>query len=875
VGWCSQSFEGSAIQVSTNKSRPPRIAEWIFSQFCSDSEKSTIAGDIDEYYYAIREEEGPWKARTWYWKQVFFSVFALIQRFVFWRIIMLKNYFKIGLRSIKRNKGYSFINIFGLAVGMASCILVFLWIQDELSYDLFHNKADRLFRVDQVYTSPGGEANYIRLTPPALLDSLRENFPGLKNGTRYLYREWKLKTGDTTLNEIGAVVDASFLDMFTFTLVNGDPKQALSGPDSILLTENTAKKFFGDANPIGKLLAIQDKYDFVVSGILKDIPHNSNFSFDFLVPYSFVQKVSTSFVDNWEDSFLHTYVELQNRSSMDAVSRNARDLIKEHVPGSTATLTLLPLSRIHLHDPDPYKLAGSGNATYVYLFSVMALFLLFIACINFMNLSTAQSGIRAREVGVRKVMGAKRLDIIKQFYGESLFLAVLAVFCALVIAMLFLPEFNRLTGKHFSLDVVNNSLFWGILCGIATLTGIFSGSYPSFFLSKYQPGAILKGLFKRGKKSLKVRRTLVIFQFTMSVTAVISTLAIYGQLRYMQKKDLGFDKNDVLYFRMQGALSQKYLALKEELMRIPGVVHVTATDSPPGRRESYTNNISWEGKTPDERAEMEVIAVDHDYLKTFNIAMAQGRFFSKDFATDEEEGIVVNETAIKAMGMESPLGKSFSYHSEGIEGQIIGVLKNFNSRSLHFAIGPLFMVLYPDWYDTVCIKIRPENISTTVASIKNVIDKIVPDYPFDYQFLDKDLKSLYKSEERTGTLLRYVMGLPLFLSCLGLLGLASYSAERRTKEIGIRKVLGSSVFQIIILLSKDFVRWVLLANLLAWPIAYLIMQRWMERFAYKTGLSFVIFILAGLFTLLTALITTTYHAAKSAYTHPVKALRYE
>jgi putative ABC transport system permease protein len=467
------------------------------------------------------------------------------------------------------------------------------------------------------------------------------------------------------------------------------------------------------------------------------------------------------------------------------------------------------------------------------------------------------------------------LDIIKQFYGESLLLALIAVVFALGIVVLVFPQFNRLTGKSFGTDVVDNFLFWGILLGVAALTGIISGAYPALFLSRYQPAGILKGVLRKGKKGLNVRRTLVIFQFTLSIIAIIGTLVVYGQLRYIQKKDLGFSKDEVLYFRLQGDLSRKYPALKQELVGIAGVVHVTATDSPLGRRESYTNNISWEGKTPDERAEMEVIAVDHDYLKTFSMAMARGRFFSRAHPSDITAGIVVNEAAIKAMDMESPLGKKFSYRSEKIEGQIIGVVKDFNSRSLHFTIGPLFMILYPDWYDTVCVKVSPENISSTIASIKSAIDTIAPDYPFDFQFLDEDLDSLYESEERTGILLTYVMGLTIFISCLGLLGLASYSAEQRTKEIGIRKVLGSSVLQIIVLMSKDFAKWILIANLLAWPIAFMILEKWMERFAYKMGMSLGTFILAGVSTLLIAQIATIYHSAKSAYTHPVKALRYE
>jgi putative ABC transport system permease protein len=454
-------------------------------------------------------------------------------------------------------------------------------------------------------------------------------------------------------------------------------------------------------------------------------------------------------------------------------------------------------------------------------------------------------------------------------------MALIAVAFAVILVGLFLPEFNRLTGKQFGVDIANYPLNWVILFGGAVLTGMISGSYPAIFLSGYQPVGILKGILRHGKKRIHTRRALVIFQFSLSIVAIIGTLVIYRQLRFMQNKDLGFNKHDVLYFRLQGDLYKKYSALKEELLRIPGVIHVSATDSPPGRRETYTNNITWEGKTPDERVEMEVIAVDHDYLKTFSMEMVQGRFFSEAYSTDETEGIVLNEAAVKAMGMESPLGKRFTYLSEGIEGRIIGVVKDFNSRSLHFAIGPLFMILHPGWWDTVCIKIKPESVSSTIAMIENDIDKLVADYPFDFQFLDEDLNSLYLSEKRTGILLRYVMGLTIFLSCLGLLGLASYSAEQRTKEIGIRKILGSSGLQIVILMSKDFAKWVLFANFLAWPIAYLVLQKWMERFAYKMGISIMIFILAGAFIFLIALMTTAYHAIKCAYTLPVNALRYE
>ncbi|MBN1273008.1 MAG: ABC transporter permease [Candidatus Aminicenantes bacterium] len=861
--------------MTENKMKPPKIAAWLFSIFCTDREKNTIAGDMDEYYVMLRNEEGRLKADAWYWKQVLFSLFAFMKNFSFWRIVMLKNYVKVSLRTIKRNKGYSLINILGLAVGMASCILVFLWLQHELSYDRFHKNADCLFRIDQVNANPAGEITTYRLTPPALLDTLKDNYPGIQNGARYLYREWKLKGKENTFNEIGAIVDEAFLNIFTFPLVKGDKKEVLSKPDSIVLTKELAKKIFGNANPVGERITVQDRFDFVVTGILGKIPGRSSLSFDFLVPFTFAQKVSSSFTGNWQNSFLHTYVELDSESSLSAVTQNISGLITKHVPESPSRLSLTPFLRIHLHDPDPYKLKGSGNAAYVPVFSIMAVFLLLIACINFMNLSTAQSGNRAKEVGLRKVVGAKRWNVITQFYGESLLLTFIAAVFAMGFVALFLPEFNELTGKQFGLEILSQPQNWGIVLGAAVLTGVISGFYPSLFLSSYQPIGLFKGLLKRGKKGINVRRFLVIFQFAISIVTVIGSIGIYRQLHFMQSKDLGFDRNNVLYFRLQGNLASKYSALKKELLKVPGVRNLTTTDSPPGRRESYTDNIIWEGKKLNEKVEMEVLAVDFDYVGTFSIAMAQGRFFSKEFSTDETAGIVVNEAAVKAMGMESPLGKRFAYRSEGIEGRIIGVVKDFNSRSLHYAIGPLFMIVYPDWCDTVCVKVGPENISSTVVSIENAIHQMVPDYPFDYQFLDEDLNSLYILEQRTGTFIRYVMILTVFLSCLGLLGLASYAAEKRSKEIGIRRALGSSVFSVFVLLTKDFAKWVLLANVLAWPVAYLALQKWMGRFAYKTGMSLAMFLLAGAFAVLLALITTGYHSLKCAYTRPVDALRYE
>jgi putative ABC transport system permease protein len=786
---------------------------------------------------------------------------------------MLKNYLKIAFRNIVRHKGYSFINIAGLAVGMACCILILLWVQDELSYDKFHKNADNLYRVTKEYRYPSGKISYSRVTCPPLANVLKTEYPEIFNATRFRYRWWLMKHDEKAFIEMGALVDPSFLEMFTFLLLKGNIATVLSDPYSIVLTEEMAEKYFGDEEPIGKSIIVENKFSVKVSGVMKNIPDNSHLQFSFLIPFEILRKEFSYTFEEWDTNNHYTYAMLHKNVSIQKVNQKISDIIKKHIPESIATLNLQPLTKIHLYDRDSYYIAGSGSIRYVYIFSIIAIFVLIIACINFMNLATARSSNRAKEVGMRKVVGAHRSNLIKQFLGESILLSFIALIFAITLVELFLPAFNTLSGKQLVLDFSSSiSIVLGIMI-ITLITGIISGSYPAFFLSSIQPVKIFIGS-RAGSRyhSARLRKLLVVIQFSLSIFLVIFTIVVYKQVNYMRNRDLGYNKENIVWLEMTYDFSDRYESVKTELLQDPNIISITATDSPPTYRETTSNSLDWEGKKAEEIITMQVQSVDYDYLKTFNIKLAQGRFFSKEYSTDTSN-YVVNESAAKAMGMESPLGKRFSY--EGREGNIIGVVKDFHSTSLRYEIEPLVMTIIPGWYDNIIIKIKSEDIPKTILLIERKIKKIVPDFPFTYFFLDESLDDLYKSEQRMGSIFRYFALLAIFISCLGLFGLASFTTEQRTKEIGIRKVLGATVGNILLLLTKDFIKWVLIANIIAWPIGYFAMNKWLQDFAYRTNIGLFTFIISALLALMIALLTVSCQAVKVALANPIEALRYE
>jgi ABC-type antimicrobial peptide transport system permease subunit len=785
---------------------------------------------------------------------------------------MFKNYLKIALRNIKRHKGYSFINIVGLAIGMACCILILLWVQDELSYDRFHENADDIYRVIQDINFTDHSTTWA-ITQGPLGPSLKEDYPEIINAVRITGRELRLTYDEKSYDEGAGMADGSIFEMFTFPLIKGDPATALSDPFSIILTEEMAAKYFGDEDPIGKIIKADNKWDFQVTGVMKNVPLNSHLQFDFLIPFIFGRELNYT-VDRWGNSQFRTYVQLQKGvPAQEVIQKISGHLFEKPTIEKDARLNLQALTRIHLFSNYEYD-SAHGDIMYVTLFSIIAFFILLIACINFMNLATARSGNRAKEVGMRKVAGAHKTDIIKQFYGESILLAFIALLFAVAFVWLLLPVFNNLAAKELSMNLSGNlSILLGLL-GIAMLTGIIAGSYPALFLSAFQPVMVLKGSRLSGSKGSLFRKILVVFQFSLTILLIVCTAGVYNQINYIQNRKLGYDKEHMIYFGMRGDMRTQFDAVKNELLQNPNILGVTATSNVPTYGYTFSNSLwRWEGQSPDEEILMRAVFIDVDYFKTFGMEIAEGRSFSREFPTDATEAIMVNEEAVKAMGMESPIGKRLSIQDNNFN--IIGVVKNYHFRSLRQKIDPLILIYNPGNSRALFARLKSENIPQTIGYIENLWKKFAPGYPFNFRFLDEALDRMYRSEQRIGTLFQYFSFLAILISCLGLLGLASFMAEKRTKEIGIRKVLGASTSNITLLLSKEFTKWVLIANVIAWPIAYFAVSKWLQGYVYKANIALWSFILSGVLALFIALITVSYQSIKAALANPIDSLRYE
>ncbi|MCK4646995.1 MAG: ABC transporter permease [Candidatus Aminicenantes bacterium] len=789
---------------------------------------------------------------------------------------LLWNYFKIAFRKIKRQKVFSFINISGLAIGMACCILIFLWVQEELSFDRFHENKDELYRVYTEVQYSDGRINLFATSYFPLARVLKEECPDVKHAARYASRHGLLiKHGEKQFSDDDSgFADPSFLSMFTFPFVKGDPKTALSNKFSVVITEEMSKKIFGSVDPIGKTLNVNNLCDVQVTGIIKDVAHNSYFQFDFIFPYVLYWGPNWTEPSHWGGNPLETFVLLHENALAGEVEQKVTSIKEKHdpsSPGMEEQLHLQPLRQIHF-----YALGGGGLIIYIYIFSAIAFFIIIIACINFMNLSTARAATRANEVGLRKVVGAKKSDLIKQFFGESVLLSFIALVIALFIVQLILPSFNDLAGKQLKLDFSDNmTIIFGLII-ITFFTGILSGSYPALFLSSILPANVLKGTLKAGQKSSLLRKGLVIFQFSISVFLIVCTLIIYKQLNYMRNRELGYEKENLVFVYMQDEIRPKFESIKNELLQNSNIINVTRSLQAPDYIASTVSKLDWKGKNPEERVSMNWDIVGFDYFETFKMEMDEGRRFSRKFATDASEAYIVNEEAVKLMGIESPVGKRLFVF--GKEGTIIGIVKNFHFLPLHQEIKPFVYRMDPNWTSAMgCMfsRISPDNASETLKYMEKIFKKSGPDYPFKYQYITERIDRLYRNEQQMGKIVGYFTFLAVFISCLGLFGLASFTAERRTKEVGIRKVLGASVSGIVLLLSKEFTKWVLVANIIACPLAYFIAHKWLENYAYKTSITIWVFILSAGLAFLIALVTVCFQAIKAALSNPVDALRYE
>ncbi len=844
-----------------NKNTPPKFAVWLLSRFLFGLELSEKLGDLQEEFYYQQNNSSLFKARIWYWKQILLTIPVCIKNIFQWGIIMFKNYVKIAIRNIQKHKAFSTINILGLAMGMACCFLILLWVQDELSYDNFHKNADNLYRL--VVTD--GE-NYGSSSPWALVSTLKKDYPEFLKGTRFIQRTYNLRFGEKKFYEEAGLVDPEFFEMFSFPFIKGNPKTALANVNSIVMTEETAIKFFGSEDPIGKTITLENNGDFTVTGILENVPHNSHMQFDVLVKPAAI--FSEQKINGWSYEG-PSYVLLQPGSDYKKVSEKiSNTIIKYDKRYNTSILVeLQPFEEIYL-----YSLNGTDPVAYVYIFSGIAIIVLLIACINFMNLTTAKSSQRAKEIGMRKVIGAQKKDIVKQFFGESVIMAFVSLFIAIIGVYLFLPVFNEVAGKEITINFLSDKSILVGLLGITILTGIISGTYPAIYLSSFRPAQVLKNAVLKSGKKQTFRRVLIVFQFSAAIGLIICTSVILKQMEYIRSKDMGFERDNILRVTLDDNLVNKIETVKNELLSDKNILKITASNNLPLNVNSF-NPFWWEGKEREDYESMMFVLVDPDYFDTFGMKMKFGRKFVENSKMDSSN-YIINETALKLTGFTDPIGKKFAMWKN--EGELIGVVENFNSSSLHEEIAPIaFMISQNTYKRTLFAKVDSKNIPEAIDKIEKTLTSFSPNFIFEYHFLDDDFDKQYKSESQLLSLLKYFTFLAILISCLGLLGLASFMAEQKRKEIAIRKVLGATVSSVVTGLSKEFVMLIALANLIAWPVAYYFMKSWIESFSFHTDFGFEIFILSGVIAILIALLTTGVQAYNAANKNPVDNLKCE
>jgi putative ABC transport system permease protein len=790
---------------------------------------------------------------------------------------MIKNYLLVAIRNLRRHKAYSLINITGLAIGMACTVLILLWVQDELSFDRFHDHAGRIVRVyrDEARTASGSSS---ALTSPPMAAALKKDFPEVLESTRFGTWQRRLVTnGETSVVETEYMhADPDFFEMFSFPFVKGDPQTAFSIPNSVVLSESAARKYFGSDDPMGRTLTVDGAFDIIVTGVVQDPPSNSSLKFSMLSPFALLlsKYLSELDSDNWGFNSFSTFLLLAPEVRAPDFSAKLDGYLQRYAAEDTDRLVVQPLTDIHLRSTVGHEPFATGSIKYVWIFSALALFILAIAAINFMNLTTARSVTRAREVGMRKVVGARRPQLVRQFFAESILTSLLALGIALIFVELSLSAFNGLSGKAITTDwLAKLPILLGCL-GISLATGVFSGIYPALFLSAFRPIRVLKGVLRGAGGGTAFRKTLVILQFSLSVFLITGTAVISRQMTYLRTKDLGFDKERIIHLRLFGELVGKYPVIRERLLQNPDVVSVTASLALPTDIRNSPGTPEWDGKDPSDKWDIRADFVDFDYIETFRIPIVEGRSFSRHFATDAEKAYIVNEEAVRRMGLKQPVvGQRFAFWR--LEGRIVGIMKDAHFQNFHTKIEPLVFKIFPDWFRFLYIKLKAGDTPAVLASIEKTWASLHLGYPFDYRFLDEDFDGLYRAEARMGTLFRTFAALAVFIACLGLFGLASFMAEQRTKEIGIRRILGASIPGITAIMSREFAVLVLAANLVAWPAAWFFMGRWLRGFAYRAELSPWSFVLSGAAALAVALLTVGALSVRAASANPADALRYE
>jgi ABC-type antimicrobial peptide transport system permease subunit len=792
---------------------------------------------------------------------------------------MFSNYLKTAWRNIIRSKGFSVINIMGLALGLACSLMIMLWVNDEKNVDAFHKNGKYLYQVyERSYFDGKVDAGYP--TQGLLAEELKRTVPEVQYASGFEYvaapgSNSTFEAEEKIKKSTGMFAGEDFFKMFSYTLLQGNAATALTEPNSIAVSKNMAEYFFGNAsNAINKIIRFDNKEDLKITAVFDDVPARSSLQFDFLRTWGdFVKQ--NNWVHNWGNTSPQTFIQLKPGADAAKVQVKIKDFIynyREKDKSFIMELALQPFTEKYLHSNFKDGYLDGGRIEYVNLFSLIAVFVLLIACINFMNLATARSAKRAKEVGVRKVVGALRSTLIAQFVGEAIMLTFISVIIAIVLTALSLPAFNQLTGKQLSLPFYQSS-FWFIILCLMVITGFVAGSYPALFLSSLKPVRVLKGSLKFNWSATFFRKALVVFQFAMSVFLVIAMIIVYKQLNYIQTKNLGYDRDNLVYIPIEGDLIKNYDLFKQNALSNTAIVNVSKMRNSPTAISHHITGMSWPGKDPNLTVSFADGVVGYDFVKTMNLQMQSGRDFSKDYGTDSV-AYLLNETAVHKIGLKDIVGKTISWGNH--EGKVIGVMKDFHFNSLHENIEPLIMRLDENWsWGTILVRIKAGKTKEAIAQLQQLYKQLNPAFPFTYQFSDLEYAKLYESEAVVSKLANIFAFLAIFISCLGLFGLATFTAEQRTKEIGVRKVLGASSSSIVKLLSLNFLKPVVLAFLLAFPVAWWAMSRWLQDYAYKININWWMFAVAGLLTISIALITVSYQSIKAALINPVKSLRTE
>lgn len=882
------------MNSSKKEYQPPKWPEKILQWFCSSDHIEIFRGDVHELYQDRLENGNKWKADFFF----LFDIIGLCRPFAAKKIknenlnsiAMFKNYFKITFRNLKRQKVYSFLNLSGLAIGLACSILIFLYINDEKSYDRFHSKSDRTFRVLEHFESEGN-GEHSASQPFPVGPTLQSEFPGTVQQSVRLFNfqsptlALSNKESDKAFNESRLFfADSTFLSVFDFELIAGNRGTALDEPNTILITKSMAKKYFPEEDPLGKFLELQGTQNLEVVGVLEDSPKNAHFQFDFIVSFSSLKQwYGGNYPGTWYWNPCWTYIVLNDKSNAGQVASQFPNFVDKFFPDfikEDVTLELQPLEDIHLYSKLDYEIEANSNVDSIYIFGVVALFVLIIAAINFINLSTARASKRAKEVGIRKSLGSSKSQLVKQYIFESVFLTYLALLIAVILVLVSLPAFNGLTEKSVQISILLEPINALRLLSITLLIGLLSGFYPAFVLSAFDPILVLKNAHLK-TTGLTFRKVLVAAQFTISISLIVGTIVAINQLQFLQNKDVGFQQENILMIPViRSPMGQHYENFKNISLQSPHITSMTAVEEIVGAKHQV-GNYRFEGM--EKSKPFARFNLRHDFAKTFEIPIVAGRDYDRSIQTDDSLALVVNETMVKSMGWGTPeeaIGKRYYYRNE-LKGRVVGVAKDYNIVSKHHPIAPVVLTLnsrpgaFNLFIKYVAVKVDSNDLEASVADLRGAWKDVMPNMPFDYFFLDDRLNDSYKAEKKLSSVTIIFSALTILVACLGLFGLATFSVEQRTKEIGVRKVLGISTSEILVLLSKEFLMLILVAFLIAVPLSYYFTQQWLNGFTYRIGIEIWPFVISGLLTFIVAFITVTYHSLKASLINPVDTLKYE